>query len=95
MIECLRNPDIEEDPLDLAFALLVDLCQNEKDPGAILIFVPGIAQISHMNKLIKTSGKFPPHSFLVIPLHSMLATVDQRQVNTTATNFQKTYVQYM
>lgn len=49
--------------------------------GSILIFVPGWADISAVNKLIeKQHIFFDPAKFLVIPLHSMMPTVNQKKV---------------
>ncbi|KAK8785293.1 hypothetical protein V5799_008337, partial [Amblyomma americanum] len=47
--------------------------------GAILVFLPGWEQISELNKRL-TSDPSLRGSSLIIPLHSMMPTVNQRQV---------------
>lgn len=64
--------------LDLVHELVRHICST-KGEGAILIFLPGWEQISDLNKFLTND----PHlrgSSLVIPLHSMMPTVNQRRV---------------
>lgn len=53
---------------------------KDNDDGAILIFVPGFLEISTLCKRIKKSGQFPAYKYTIIPLHSKLPTVDQKQI---------------
>lgn len=53
---------------------------QEDDNGAILIFLPGLQNISELHKLFVKSKCFPSHKYILIPLHSMLPTMDQKQV---------------
>lgn len=64
--------------LDLVHALIEHICAT-KPEGAILVFLPGWEQISEMNKRLKGDPSLRG-SCLVIPLHSMMPTVNQRQV---------------
>lgn len=53
---------------------------QESDQGAVLVFLPGFAEISDLNKLIESSGKFPSRKYIVIPLHSQMPTIQQKEV---------------
>lgn len=64
--------------LDLVHALIAHICAT-KPEGAILVFLPGWEQISELNKRL-TSDPSLRGSSLIIPLHSMMPTVNQRQV---------------
>lgn len=64
--------------LDLVHALISHICVT-KPAGAILVFLPGWEQISELNKRL-TSNPSLRGSSLIIPLHSMMPTVNQRQV---------------
>lgn len=44
------------------------------------MFLTGFAEISSLYKMMEETGRFPPNYYIVIPLHSQMATVDQRQV---------------
>ncbi|KAF5296429.1 hypothetical protein FQR65_LT01416 [Abscondita terminalis] len=79
--EILRSPQLEEEVnLDLIFSLIVNICETEDDKGAILVFLTGMVEISSLHKMIENSGKFPRCSFLIIPLHSQMPTVNQKHV---------------
>lgn len=78
--EQLRNIESENLNLDLILELLIHICRNGKDTGAVLIFVTGYSEISDLNKKIKNSSLFPYFKYLVIPLHSQMPTVDQKQI---------------
>lgn len=76
----LRNSKVEELNIDLVLALILDICEKEKDQGAILVFLTGFGEISTLNQLMEKSGKFPSQKYRIIPLHSLMPTVNQRQV---------------
>ncbi|CAL8147757.1 unnamed protein product [Orchesella dallaii] len=76
----LIKPEAEELNLDLITSLLLHICETDRDNGAILIFVPGWDQISKLNTQLQSCGKFPGHRTLIIPLHSMMPTVNQKEV---------------
>lgn len=48
--------------------------------GAILVFLTGYMEISKLYNLMEESGRFPKGSYLILPLHSQMPTVDQRQI---------------
>uniref|UniRef100_A0A1Y1N3Q9 RNA helicase n=1 Tax=Photinus pyralis TaxID=7054 RepID=A0A1Y1N3Q9_PHOPY len=77
----LRDPQLEAGVnMDLIFALIVNICETERDPGAILVFLTGFVEISSLNQRMETCGKFPSNKFLIVPIHSQMPTVNQRQV---------------
>ncbi|ODM89700.1 ATP-dependent RNA helicase DHX36 [Orchesella cincta] len=76
----LLKPEAEEINLDLIITLLLHICETDRDNGAVLIFVPGWDQISKLNTQLQSSGKFPGGNYLIIPLHSMMPTVNQKEV---------------
>lgn len=80
VINELRKPESEELNLDLIEALLLYICQTDKNNGAVLIFVPGWDQISKLHNQLKDSGKFNLSNYSIIPLHSLMPTVNQREV---------------
>lgn len=56
------------------------LCQ-EKEPGAILVFLSSWEEISQVLDCLKANVFFQNNScFLVIPLHGSMPTMDQRQI---------------
>lgn len=63
---------------DLIVELLRYICQQPE--GAVLVFLPGWSEISKVNNLIKEDLLLSRRNNLVIPLHSMMPTVNQREV---------------
>lgn len=53
---------------------------KEEKEGAILVFVTGLMEISKLNQLLKFSGKFPDNKYIIIPLHSQMPTVEQKEI---------------
>lgn len=76
----LRSPLSENLDLRLIYSLLLYICHSEEDNGAVLIFLPGFAEISELHKLITKSDDFPSWKYLVIPLHSQMPTIQQKEV---------------
>lgn len=75
----LSNPDSEK--LDIDFVYEVTLYISNYEPeGAILIFLPGIAQISALNKKILEDIRNFKENVNVIPLHSKLASIEQKSI---------------
>ncbi|XP_037783105.1 ATP-dependent DNA/RNA helicase DHX36-like isoform X1 [Penaeus monodon] len=64
--------------LDLVLELLRAI--SRKEPGAVLVFLPGWADISKLHTLIQGDRSFSRSSHLVIPLHSLMPSVNQREV---------------
>uniref|UniRef100_A0A667YSW1 ATP-dependent DNA/RNA helicase DHX36 n=1 Tax=Myripristis murdjan TaxID=586833 RepID=A0A667YSW1_9TELE len=56
---------------------LVSLVWQE---GAILVFLPGWDNISSLNDLLMAQQMFRSDRFIIIPLHSLMPTVNQTQV---------------
>ncbi|EFA08093.1 Dosage compensation regulator-like Protein [Tribolium castaneum] len=76
----LRNPECEDINLELILQLVIDVCGKERDEGAILIFLTGFHEISTLSRLMSESGRFPPGKFLIFPLHSLMPTLEQKQI---------------
>ncbi|XP_057325710.1 ATP-dependent DNA/RNA helicase DHX36 [Microplitis mediator] len=79
VINELRNPTSEELSLGLIQALLQHISET-KETGAILVFLPGIMDITNLCKNLSASGRFPSHKFQIYPLHSRLPTVEQKLI---------------
>nr|CAD7195217.1 unnamed protein product [Timema douglasi] len=58
VLECLKNPNSEDICLELVEALLHHICSTKED-GAILVFLPGWADISSLHNIITNSGRYP------------------------------------
>ncbi|XP_061916273.1 ATP-dependent DNA/RNA helicase DHX36 [Entelurus aequoreus] len=65
--------------LELILALIRHIVLNEGD-GAILVFLPGWDNISSLNDLLMAQQMFRSESFVIIPLHSLMPTINQTQV---------------
>uniref|UniRef100_A0A8C9ZQG9 ATP-dependent DNA/RNA helicase DHX36 n=1 Tax=Sander lucioperca TaxID=283035 RepID=A0A8C9ZQG9_SANLU len=79
-IEALEMLDNDEKiDLELIVALIRHIVLNEEE-GAILIFLPGWAEISSLNDLLTAQKMFQSDRFVIIPLHSLMPTVNQTQV---------------
>ncbi|CAL8130781.1 unnamed protein product [Orchesella dallaii] len=76
----LIKPEAEELNLDLITSLILHICETDRDNGAILIFVPGWDQISKLSTQLQSCCNFSGCSILIIPLHSKLPTVNQKEV---------------
>ncbi|XP_072745006.1 ATP-dependent DNA/RNA helicase DHX36 [Anoplolepis gracilipes] len=75
----LRNPNSENFSLQLIEKLVRYIC-NTKGPGAILIFLTGMMDISQLNRMMLESGCYPPDKYIIYPLHSRMPTIDQRLI---------------
>ncbi|XP_075152834.1 ATP-dependent DNA/RNA helicase DHX36-like [Haematobia irritans] len=85
VLETLRRYSDSEGCANLNFLehLIFYICEN-KPPGAILVFLPGYERISKLNDQLQRPTN-PRHQRLVEkiqvhPLHSMMPTVNQRNV---------------
>lgn len=68
----------EELNLDLVLELLRHIvCQPA---GAVLVFLPGWDKISKLHSMIQDDRMLGGRNLLVIPLHSLMPTVNQREV---------------
>ena len=70
---------LDEDRID--FDLLEDLVgyiHDTQEEGAILVFLPGMAEISNLHRRLEASRRFA--KCWLVPLHSTVAPSDQRKV---------------
>lgn len=78
-IDALQYIDDEKVNLELIVELIRHIVLREED-GAILVFLPGWDNISTLNDLLMAQVMFKSDRFLIIPLHSLMPTVNQTQV---------------
>ncbi|XP_022251673.1 ATP-dependent RNA helicase DHX36-like [Limulus polyphemus] len=73
--------DIDEETIDLnlIFSLLRYICIKQGE-GAVLVFLPGWEHISKLHKIINDDSMFNSSRYLIIPLHSLMPTVNQKAV---------------
>ncbi|TMS07709.1 ATP-dependent RNA helicase DHX36 [Larimichthys crocea] len=76
-LEMLDNDDKID--LELILALIRHIVLSEEE-GAILVFLPGWDNISSLNDLLMAQQMFRSERFVIIPLHSLMPTVNQTQV---------------
>ncbi|XP_003486528.1 ATP-dependent DNA/RNA helicase DHX36 isoform X1 [Bombus impatiens] len=79
VIEQLRNPNSEKLSLDLIEQLVRYICKTN-DPGAILVFLPGMMDIIKLHKIMLENRQYPQNQYVIYPLHSRMPTVDQKLV---------------
>jgi HrpA-like RNA helicase len=86
VVKVLENMDSKKINYELIERLVVYICDKfQKDDGAILIFLPGLQEISTLLDLLQSSGdlrrKVGSASRLrLLPLHSSLSTEQQQQI---------------
>ncbi|XP_045929088.1 ATP-dependent DNA/RNA helicase DHX36 [Micropterus dolomieu] len=79
-IEVLEMLDNDEKiDLELILALIRHIVLKDEE-GAILVFLPGWDNISSLNDLLMAQQMFRSDRFVIIPLHSLMPTVNQTQV---------------
>nr|XP_021514063.1 ATP-dependent RNA helicase DHX36 [Meriones unguiculatus] len=72
---------MDDDKVDLnLIAALIRYIVLEEEDGAILVFLPGWDNISTLHDLLMSQVMFKSDKFLIIPLHSLMPTVNQTQV---------------
>ncbi|XP_033763100.1 ATP-dependent DNA/RNA helicase DHX36-like [Pecten maximus] len=76
----LVNMDMTEVDIDLIHQIIHHICFKMDGDGAILVFVPGMAEIKNLNKSLVNTPAFNNRNFRIIPLHSLMPTVNQREV---------------
>uniref|UniRef100_A0A8C4E6C3 RNA helicase n=1 Tax=Dicentrarchus labrax TaxID=13489 RepID=A0A8C4E6C3_DICLA len=76
-VEMLDNDDKID--LELIVSLIRHIVLNDEE-GAILVFLPGWDNISNLNDLLTAQQMFRSDRFVIIPLHSLMPTVNQTQV---------------
>ncbi|KAI4457226.1 atp-dependent rna helicase [Holotrichia oblita] len=80
VIQQLENPNCEELSYDLIVDLIIYICHKMKEAGAILVFLTGYSEISQLHNLLQFHRNFNVQDYLILPLHSQMPTVDQRQI---------------
>ncbi|KAI4815840.1 hypothetical protein KUCAC02_005967 [Chaenocephalus aceratus] len=79
-IEALEMFDNDDKiDLELILALIRHIVLKEEE-GAILVFLPGWSDISSLNDLLTAQQMFRSDRFVIIPLHSLMPTVNQTMV---------------
>ncbi|XP_005525199.1 PREDICTED: ATP-dependent RNA helicase DHX36 [Pseudopodoces humilis] len=78
-IDALEMMDDDKVDLDLVAALIRHIVLEEED-GAILVFLPGWDNISTLHEILMSQVMFKSDRFIIIPLHSLMPTVNQTQV---------------
>ncbi|KAM3834604.1 ATP-dependent DNA/RNA helicase DHX36 isoform 2-T2 [Vipera latastei] len=78
-IDALEMMDDDKIDLDLIAALIRYIALEEEE-GAILVFLPGWDNISTLHDLLVSQVMFKSDRFVIIPLHSLMPTVNQTQV---------------
>lgn len=71
----ILDPQSEELNIDLIFDVLQYICNNEKTEGAVLVFLPGIVQITALHRMLTDSEQFPSCKFDAF-FHSLRISVD-------------------
>ena len=72
---------MDDDKVDLnLIAALIRYIVLEEEDGAILVFLPGWDNISTLHDLLMSQVMFKSDRFIIIPLHSLMPTVNQTQV---------------
>lgn len=79
-IEALEKLDSDDKiDLELIVALIRHIVTRDEE-GAILVFLPGWDNISSLHDLLMAQQMFRSDRFVIIPLHSLMPTVNQTQV---------------
>ncbi|XP_075124871.1 ATP-dependent DNA/RNA helicase DHX36 [Leptodactylus fuscus] len=78
-IRAVQYADDERVNLELIVELIRYIVLKGED-GAILVFLPGWDNISTLNDLLMAQVMFKSDRFIIIPLHSLMPTVNQTQV---------------
>ncbi|KAH0624092.1 hypothetical protein JD844_007453 [Phrynosoma platyrhinos] len=72
---------MDDDKIDLnLIAALIKYIALEEEEGAILVFLPGWDNISTLHDLLTSQLMFKSDRFIIIPLHSLMPTVNQTEV---------------
>ncbi|CAK1587025.1 unnamed protein product [Parnassius mnemosyne] len=74
----LQDSRIEDMNLELILELLKYICRG--NPGAVLIFLPGIGEISKLLRMMNDSNFFPSNRYEIYPLHSKLPSLEQHKI---------------
>lgn len=78
-VSILRDFDFGAIDIDLIHHIINHICTRMEE-GAILVFVPGWEEIKKLHEMIQHTARCKSGSLRVIPLHSLMPTVNQREV---------------
>ncbi|XP_078362233.1 ATP-dependent DNA/RNA helicase DHX36-like isoform X2 [Oculina patagonica] len=78
-ITTLQNMNLEKIDMELMVRVITHISLHMEE-GAILVFLPGWDDISKLHDNLKQQRLFSSGKFLIIPLHSMMPSVSQREV---------------
>ncbi|KAL9707956.1 hypothetical protein quinque_011474 [Culex quinquefasciatus] len=79
VLQAIANPLSESSQNDLITELIYHISATKPD-GAILVFLPSLAQISDVQKLLSAHRDLSRMSTLIYPLHSKVPQLDQKAV---------------
>ncbi|XP_065076769.1 ATP-dependent DNA/RNA helicase DHX36 [Ochlerotatus camptorhynchus] len=79
VLSTISNPHSETNQNDLIVEL-ISFITTTKPEGAILVFLPSLAQITEVNKLLSNHRQLSKMSTLIYPLHSKVPQLDQKAV---------------
>mgnify|MGYP002803825931 CR=1 FL=1 len=79
VVQSLENMDFDKIDYSLVEQLLMHIARN-MEKGAILVFLPGWKDISTVHEMLRKNPFFSTDKFLILPLHSLLPTANQRQI---------------
>lgn len=78
-IQSLKRMESPKVDINLITKLVEYVCRNYSE-GAILVFLPGWGEINDLNRALGLSPTLKCMNKLIIPLHSLMPTINQRQV---------------
>eukprot|EP00026_Physarum_polycephalum_P000203 Phypoly_transcript_00203.p1 GENE.Phypoly_transcript_00203~~Phypoly_transcript_00203.p1 ORF type:complete len:1178 (-),score=157.51 Phypoly_transcript_00203:119-3652(-) len=79
----IGKPHHNEEEIDnrLIEDLILHICNKTPPQGGILVFLPGWDEIQSLNGRLRANPRFSnPQYFLIIPLHSSVASIHQRSI---------------
>ncbi|KAL0871258.1 hypothetical protein ABMA27_005015 [Loxostege sticticalis] len=74
----LQDHRIEELNTDLIFEVIKYICRGP--PGAILVFLPGIGDITKLLRMLNENQSYLGSKCEIHPIHSKLSTIDQYKI---------------
>lgn len=78
-IRSMSRMDFEQINLDL-IEYIIKHIHDTHEEGAILVFLPGIMEISKLYDRLRSKREFSGQKFAIFPLHSTLSSLQQRSV---------------
>ncbi|XP_062548784.1 ATP-dependent DNA/RNA helicase DHX36-like [Armigeres subalbatus] len=79
VLRTISNPQSETKQNNLIVELICHITTT-KPEGAILVFLPSLAQITEVHKLLSNHRRLSQKSTLIYPLHSKVPQLDQKAV---------------